>query len=69
MFEWLKSGIISSYFWIIALVNFIIISGGIMSFSFMFRKNISKRNKVIHAILTVLMIIIATVWFPMAWNS
>ena len=63
MVNWLKSGVINSYFYLLAPINFIIIIISFISI-FSFKKNNTYRlNKIILAINTIEFMLMI-IWFP-----
>jgi NADH:ubiquinone oxidoreductase subunit 6 (subunit J) len=68
MLDWLKSGVISGYFYMLAPINLLIIIIAIVS-ALSFKKNISKSMSKWLLINNITGLIIMIFWIPFVFNS
>ena len=66
MINWLESGIINSYFYLLAPVNFIIIIIGFISLLSFKRNKTDRLNKTIFAI-NAIGLLLMILWSPFIW--
>ena len=68
IFDWLNSGVISSYFYLIAPINILVIAFGLLSV-FSFRKqNTEKQNKIL-VVVNIIGTLVLIIWFPFVFGT